>query len=167
MSNIDEIIDNIEKSVKEAAIKAGAAAAKKIADDLTRYSKEVVMVKFYSHYVPERYKRTASLLNNSIKRYYKNPHNTIFTGGIRFVPDYGQSYPSMFYSRNGKVMSAEAIFDLAVNKGKHGNMEALVGVITNRPFTIPPIMNPTPRELIEKKRDEIARRINDYINLVF
>ena len=167
MSNIDEIIDNIKKQVSDASVKAGASAAKKIADDLTRYYKEVVMVKFYSDYVPTEYNRTAALLNHSFRRYYKNPHNTTFTGGIQFIPNYGKSYPSMFYNHNKKVMSAEAIFDLAVNKGKHGNMEALVGVVTNRSFTIPPIMSPSPMELMEKKRDEIARGINDYINLVF
>ena len=73
----------------------------------------------------------------------------------------------MFYRRNKKVMSAEAIFDFAINKGKHGNMEALVGIITNRPFSSPPVMNPTPRELIEKKKDDIAKHISDYINFAY
>ncbi len=164
MSDFESVIENIKKRIEEEAPKAAAAAAQKIATELTQYS-TTVMVQFYLSYSPTQYKRSGALGTQTIKRYYRNPHGKIFHGGVELIPNYSGSYPSIFYKYNNKVMSPEAIFDLAYEQGKHGNMEALAGVIHSHNFTIPPIVKPSPKKQIEQKRDDIVRRIDSYIHL--
>lgn len=161
MATLDEVFEEIYEDVKAQVPIAMRNAASSIANELTDFA-STTMDDFYS-WSPKRYRRFGSLRNNSYRRFYRNAHNSVYHGGVELVPNYGRSYPSVLFETNGKVMSAEAIFTYAYDEGMHGNTPQLE-VALGRPLTHPPIMSPTPRERIERKRDEIEGHVEDYIH---
>ena len=87
-----DFIDALENDCKMLAHGISSNAAHKISDEMAR-EYQYVIDKFYSEYDPEYYKRHSSRgmtpgLNKTYKKYYKNPHNTIYYGGIEITSDY-------------------------------------------------------------------------------
>lgn len=106
---------------------------------------------FYNDYEPIYYKRTKNHYNfkkNSFKKYYKNPHNSIIRGGLELTP-----YELDDLYRADK----EYVFNL-VYLGYHGNVNMFPHTIYNTP----PVMEPSPLDILLDKRDFIVKNINDY-----
>lgn len=138
-----------------------SSAAKRVADEMEEAAKLAIET-FYGSYGPSMYgRRVWNLTSNSHKRYYRN-HGTHASGGVQLTPENMASiYPSVF---NTKSMPGDYIFDLAYS-GRHGNTEALRQVIPNA--AIPPVMSPSPMELVEKKQSEIAGKGSSYVDSGF
>lgn len=65
--------------------------AHKISDEMAKEYLSIIE-RFYSEYQPQHYKRHATRgkipgLNKTFKKYYKNPHNVIYRGGIEITSD--------------------------------------------------------------------------------
>lgn len=145
----------LEKTIEQIAVDKLSGAAKKIADELTKFSEHAILG-FYDHYQPIKYKRQGGL-SQSYSRVYKNAHGNIFYGGVDLHPGGG----SYFGWSGGRRVSVDSEWPsaLAIFNGMHGNVEAF-----SNDASIPPRMSPSPFELIEKKRDEILNNIDMYIN---
>lgn len=104
---------------------------------------------FYGDYDPLYYKRHFyNFENNSFKKYYKNPHGSIVRGGIELTP----SNLADIYRAD-----SEYVFDL-VYSGQHGN----AGAFPHQVFNMPPVMSPSPMEILLDKRDSIVTNISNY-----
>lgn len=139
------------------------------------------MEKFYSHYTPKRYKRTFGFRDKSYVGSYKNPHNSRIYGGVRITTeninanDY-KTYelttdgdkkkwipisvePTDALSGNGIPKTMGDIREL-VYTGHHGYTDLFNQMWEGkRNFEEPPVMKPSPYEIIEAKRDEYIDKI--------
>ena len=143
----DEIVKIVQTKVQK--------AASKIADELTQEARNAIS-DFYNHYPnPVLYKRQGGL-NSSYKRFYRNPHGTVYRGGVELMPGSG-SYHSCI---SREAVGSDFVSALAIFNGEHGNVQALPYSVN----TIPPVMSPSPYEKIEEKRNAILMNIYDYLN---
>lgn len=152
---------------------------KDIARELAIYTRErfyktanKAITAFYNHYSPIYYHRHRSPnpkdgkwgynIRQSIRKYYLNPHyGTKYTGGIEISPDWMDD----IYRAN-----TDYIFNL-IYAGYHGNVLMLPWEDPERPpygtlVNIPPIMNPSPLELILKDKDNTVKDINRIANRI-
>lgn len=86
-----DFIDALENDCKMLAHGISSNVAHKISDEMAR-EYQYVIDRFYGEYEPEYYKRHSKRgmvpgLNKTYKKYYKNPHNTIYYGGIEITSD--------------------------------------------------------------------------------
>lgn len=138
-------------SLKIYAQNVTAKAAQLIADDM-RESARYAIDEFYNDYSPKYYHRHYfNFKENSYKRYYKNQHNKIFIGGIEFTPE---------RMKDIYQDPTQEVFD-TVYAGFHGVSSMF---ISPNSFTVTPRMNPSPIQIIKKKRDNITHNIDKYIN---
>ena len=89
--------------------KLGQKQANKLADDAKKklIDKYIYLINaYYEDYEPKVYQRTLNLFN-SYRPYKKNPHNTIYYGGIQIVADKMYDY----YSLNDEPFSAQRLLD--------------------------------------------------------
>lgn len=150
-SNISEVVASIKKAVQENINKNLIAGGKVIADELTATAKQAIDT-FYG-YTPIKYNRSGGM-NDTYKRFYKN-NGHIIRAGVELIP------PSTSYLNYNKKksVSGEYVFDLTYS-GHHGNTELF-------PFPVshfPPVMNPSPMELILNKREQIKNNIYAYFS---
>ena len=136
--------DQIKKAIDNQLKEKMRNAASYIANALTNEAHMAISM-FYGHYSPVIYKRSGAL-TNSYKRYYKNPHNTIYHAGVEIKPDGGS------YRIDSDFVTAQTWF-----YGKHGNWEAV-----NPNASIPPIMSPTPYQYLLMKRDHVLQSLQSY-----
>lgn len=81
----------LESDVKMLSHALSSSLAHKISDEMAK-EYQYVIDRFYSEYSPKYYKRHSERgmtpgLNKTFKKYYKNPHNTIYYGGIEITSD--------------------------------------------------------------------------------
>lgn len=81
----------LERDVDILRHSLSSSLAHKISDELAD-EYQYIIDKFYNEYTPKRYKRHSSKglqpgLMKTFRRYYKNPHNTIYYGGIEINSD--------------------------------------------------------------------------------
>ena len=86
-----DFIDALESDVKMLSHALSSNLAHKISDEMAQ-EYQYVIDRFYSEYNPEYYKRHFDRgmkpgLQKTFKKYYKNPHNTIYYGGIEITSD--------------------------------------------------------------------------------
>ena len=86
-----DFMDALESDIKMLSHSLSSNLAHKISDEMAQ-EYQYVIDRFYSEYNPEHYKRHAERgivpgLNKTFKKYYKNPHNTIYYGGIEITSD--------------------------------------------------------------------------------
>lgn len=108
---------------------------------------------FYADYSPIYYRRHLPVTSNikrSFRKYYANPHNTIFSGGIEMSSDW----------MNDLYRADTDYVATLVYSGYHGNVLMLPQVITN----VPPITNPSPMMRILNTRDKIQANISGIAN---
>lgn len=104
---------------------------------------------FYNDYEPLYYKRHYNnFRKNSFTKYYKNPHNSVVRGGIELTLD---SMDDLYRA------NTEYVFNI-VYLGFHGNVNMFSHNINN----IPPVMNPSPLDILLNKREFLIENINDY-----
>ena len=86
-----DFMNALESDVKKLSHSLSSGLAHKIADEMAQ-EYQYVIDKFYDEYKPKRYRRHADRgmtpgLNKTFKKYYKNPHNTIYYGGIEITSE--------------------------------------------------------------------------------
>lgn len=86
-----DFMDTLKKDVKMLSHALSSSLAHKISDEMAE-EYQYVIERFYSEYNPEYYVRHSERgmkpgLNKTFKKYYKNPHNTIYYGGIEITSD--------------------------------------------------------------------------------
>ena len=84
-------MDSLKSDVKMLKHGLSSSLAHKISDEMAQ-EYQYVIDKFYSEYDPEYYKRHSERgmrpgLEKTFKKYYKNPHNSIYYGGIEITSD--------------------------------------------------------------------------------
>ena len=86
-----EFMDALKNDVNMLSHALSSNLAHKISDEMAE-EYQYVIDRFYSEYDPEYYVRHSERgmkpgLNKTFKKYYKNPHNTIYYGGIEITSD--------------------------------------------------------------------------------
>lgn len=86
-----DFMDALKSDVKMLNHALSSNLAHKIADEMAQ-EYQYVIDRFYSEYDPEYYVRHSERgmkpgLNKTFKKYYKNPHNSIYYGGIEITSD--------------------------------------------------------------------------------
>lgn len=79
-------INTLENDIKMLSHALSSNLAHKISDEMAD-EYQYIIERFYGEYKPEHYKRHSARglmpgLNKTFKKYYKNPHNVIYYGGI-------------------------------------------------------------------------------------
>ena len=145
-------IDNIKKYVDDYQKKICSSLASSVADILTKEAGYSI-ASFYDDYTPKYYHRHFdNFKNNSYRRYYVNSHYKKYTGGVELSPN---GLESIYQD------PVEEVFD-SVYAGFHGPSSMFRNPYS---FSPTPVMNPSPIEMIIRKRDEIADNIDKYIDL--
>lgn len=127
-----------------------SGTAAKIRDDLTEEAFNSIKF-FYASYTPSYYKRHYyNFLNKSFKKYYANPHNVIYRGGVQLTPEeMDDIYQDPTYE----------VFD-SVYAGFHGVSSMFYAPYS---FSVTPVMEPSPMQRILDRRDYIVSHIDDYV----
>ena len=84
-------MDALKKDVKMLSHSLSSSLAHKISDEMAQ-EYQYIIDRFYSEYSPEYYIRHSERgmkpgLEKTFKKYYKNPHNSIYYGGIEITSD--------------------------------------------------------------------------------
>jgi len=92
LSNFEsQILKDLNSDIKLMSHTVSSNLARKISDEMAQ-EYQYVIDRFYSEYNPEYYVRHSERgmnpgLNKTFRKYYKNPHNTIYYGGIEITSD--------------------------------------------------------------------------------
>lgn len=86
-----DFIKSLESDCKMLAHGIASSIAHTISDEMA-IEYQYIIDRFYHEYNPDYYKRHSERgmqpgLNKTFKKYYKNPHNTIYYGGIEISSD--------------------------------------------------------------------------------
>lgn len=86
-----DFINTLENDIRMLSHSLSSNLAHKISDEMAE-EYEYVIERFYGEYKPEHYKRHSDRglvpgLTKTYKKYYKNPHNVIYYGGIEISSD--------------------------------------------------------------------------------
>lgn len=86
-----DFMNALESDVQMLSHALSSNLAHKISDEMAQ-EYQYVIERFYSEYDPEYYVRHSDKgmmpgLNKTFKKYYKNPHNTIYYGGIEITSE--------------------------------------------------------------------------------
>ena len=86
-----DFINALKNDVNMLSHALSSGLADKISDEMAE-EYQYVIERFYDEYDPERYVRHSKRgmipgLNKTFKKYYKNPHNTIYYGGIEITSE--------------------------------------------------------------------------------
>lgn len=86
-----KIVNDLKSDMKLMSHTISSDLAHQISDKMAE-EYQYVIDRFYNEYSPEYYKRHADRgmepgLQKTFKKYYKNPHNTIYYGGIEISSD--------------------------------------------------------------------------------
>lgn len=148
----------IEQEARKYVAKVLSSAAGRIRDDLTKEAFNAIAY-FYTSYSPKYYNRHYyNFMENSFEKYYSNPHNKIFRGGVRLTP---KKLDDLYQD------PTQEVFD-TVYAGFHGPASAMTfGYLSSyespMEFSPTPRMEPSPLERILSMRDFIVRHIDVYI----
>lgn len=149
-SNVSVDLSALENDLIKYFHKTLSHTAGIIADELTETAAFSIDA-FYKDYSPRYYHRHYyNFENRSFRRYYSNPHGKNYSGGVEFTPD---MMDDIYKDPVGEV------FDM-VYAGFHGVSS---GYENPNTFTVTPVMKPSPMEIILRKRDEIVKDINKYV----
>ena len=131
-----------------------------IRDELTQEAFDAI-VAFYESYSPKIYRRHYfNFLEHSFKKYYKNPHNQIYYGGVQLTPE---------TLRNCYQDDTREVFD-TVYSGYHGPANMIgygwesIGETPMAFSIVPKQMVPSPRQRIIDKKKYIEQHLQDYID---
>ena len=147
INNLEDIAKEIEQYSRDIA----QQMARNTRDKLAKTA-EIAIKKFYDHYDPIVYDRHTPLMGNirkSFRKFYANPHNTVFRGGIELSPEWMDD----LYSTPKHPVDKDMIFNL-IYAGYHGN----VGMFPVPVETVPPIMDPSPLDILLNTRDNLMKK---------
>lgn len=144
-----------------------------LSEEIKRYSQEIAknlaihtreeffneankaITKFYSHYEPISYRRHQPIganIRKSFRKYYSNPHNSIYSGGIEISPEWMDD----IYRAD-----TDYIFNL-IYAGYHGSVWTFPFKVSN----VPPVMEPGPLNIILDKRDSLIKNMPKIANKI-
>ncbi len=147
-----KINKDLENEIMNYAKAVARKTAGMIRDELTEIAKDAIDA-FYSDYDPKFYRRHFyNFKEKSFRKYYSNPHNKVYTGGVELTPNLLDE----IYSDD-----ADEVFD-SVYAGFHGPVGYSVNDIKGQRH--PRRMYPSPMDLILDKREEIIDNIDKYVN---
>ena len=147
------ILNDLIQDLKKYSSSICVSLATQVRDEMYDCAKYAIN-EFYNDYKPLYYKRHyKNFKKNSFRKYYYNPHNSIIRGGVELTPN-----------ELNDIYRADKnyVFNL-VYSGFHGNVSMF-------PFTVgtvPPIMNPSPLEILLDKRDCLINNIEDYLDVAY
>lgn len=138
-------MNKLKADVQNYLDKVGTEASKIIAKDLN-YEAHLAILAFYSSYTPHVYERNYYNFMTQSFRQYVNKDNGVYEGGVELDPE---SLDELYED------PASIVFN-NVYEGYHGNPEidAKYGI---------PRMQPTPKERIFARRDEL---VDKYLNSI-
>ena len=163
-------ISGLEKKLNKYVQNVCRVAAGKIRDDLNEEAITAI-AKFYTSYSPKHYKRHYyNFMDNSFQKYYANPHNKIYYGGVKLTPELMDD----IYQAD-----TQQVFD-TVYAGFHGPA-SMIGIGNSHPdiygvekfynhplgdytINVPARMWPSPMQRLLDKKNEIIYNIQDYID---
>lgn len=147
--------DGIEISIDEGLFqdldKYSKAIAKECAvsvRDELYFTMQSAMAYFYGQYSPIRYKRTGNM-GKSYKKYYRNPHGSIYYGGVQIDP----GFIDHVYE-----IDKETVFDYVIFRGIHGYPNQKVGGV---PI---PRMLPTPIDRVLQRKADIQSNLGTIVS---
>ena len=157
INDFDDFDTAVQKTLDQVK-KTAQLVTSGIANELTQEAKTAIET-FYGHYNPVVYgpRHPDDKLDHGITRYYSNAHSVHYYGGVRLTPD-KLKYDGYHSLLSVKVKVPKTyVFDLLMS-GHHGAME-------NVPWScaIPPVMTPSPYEIIKQKHSEIKSHLKQYI----
>ena len=150
------ITADLKTDLNSFAVEVSKQLAKQVRQEMLEAA-QTAIIKFYTSWSPEKYKRHYyNFMENSFRGYYKNPHNQIIRGGVELTPylmDDIYKGSSKYKEAGGDI--TEYVFNL-VYSGYHGNIPMLGkgGYVVRT--------EPTPLEIIIKKRNYIVENIKTY-----
>ena len=142
--NKKDLMNLIRNDMEKYKNTLGRSLAGQFRDELTLAATNA-MGAFYGDYTPKRYKRHYyNFMENAFRKYYSNPHNTIFRGGVELTPGalddiYGEE--------------VEIVFDDVFEFGFHGPSEFA-----------PARMDRPPLRRVYDKQEEIYKNPKKYID---
>lgn len=140
-------VEALRRDIQRYANNVCRYAASEIADDLTEAAKLAIQA-FYDDYTPVKYHRHFwNFRSNAYRRYYSNPHNRIYRGGVELTP----SEMADIYQRK---YSTEEVYGSVMEIGSHGP----------EMYTTVPPMSKSPIQLIIEKRDDMLKNIDLYVD---
>ena len=145
-------INSIEEKLKRYSKEIAKNMAIEVRERLYEEAISCILI-YYSGWEPEYYKRHYyNLTIDSYEKYYSNPHNTVYRGGVKLSPN-GMS--------DIYRLSTQEVFNMGWFTGEHYHgIKGVPGV-----KIIDHITSPTPYELLEKKKQEILDNIDEIKNI--
>ena len=145
MGKKNSILIDIAKEINEYSRDIAKQMAIYTRDELMKEAQRAIKI-FYNHYSPIYYYRHKPIgynINKSFRKYYANDHNIVYKGGIEL----SSNWMNDIYRAD-----KDYVFNL-VFSGYHGNVTMLPFPI----FHTPPIMSPSPLDIILIKRDKLRK----------
>lgn len=143
MSKTDNIIHLIEQDFELYKNSLGRNLAGQFRNELTLAATNA-MGEFYGDYTPHKYKRHYyNFMEYAFRKYYSNPHNKIFRGGVELTPE---------LLKDIYVESPDTVFEDVFMGGYHGPNEYA-----------PKQMKKSPLEMVYEKQKEIYKNPMPYI----
>lgn len=149
-------LEDLAKELENYSIEVAKNLAIKSREILYK-SADSAIRSFYEHYSPIYYERHTPISYNirkSFKKYYKKMHEHHFSGGIEISPDWMDD----IYRAD-----KDYIFNL-IYAGYHGNIPMIPWEQEGTVPYIPPVMKPSPLELILNAKDIMIRNMNYLAN---
>ena len=102
-----DFMDALKNDVSMLSHALSSSLAHKISDEMAE-EYQYIIERFYSEYNPEYYVRHSERgmmpgLNKTFKKYYKNPHNTVYYGGIEIT---SENMYNDYHDSKEKVLSS-------------------------------------------------------------
>lgn len=153
-------LEDLAKEIENYSIEIAKSLAIKSREILNK-SADSAIRSFYEHYSPISYQRHTPISYNirkSFKKYYDKSHGYTFSGGIELSSDWMDD----IYRAD-----KDYIFNL-IYAGYHGNIMMIPWERMEdkkQPY-VPPIMKPSPLELILNAKDIMLRNVDHMANKV-
>lgn len=146
--NIGIDLKNLEDRLKEFSRNLAKNMAIEVREKLYEEAPFCIQT-YYSTWSPEYYKRHYyNLMDNSYSKYYSNPHNTVYRGGVRL----SSSKMNDIYR-----LDTNEVFNMGWFTGEHYHgIKGQPGI-----KIIDYITSPAPYELLEEKKQEILNNIEE------
>lgn len=149
-----KMTEQLKQELKKFSSDICSQLAQEASRELTKEAKNA-MAAFYMDYDPRKYRRTYGFYYKSYKKYYNNSRSKYYHGGVRIT------IPPTSYYRNGRIpvlakgadFTKWDILDMVYN-GYHGYAENFGGKVFS-----PPIMNPSPYDILLKKQKELVNTL--------
>lgn len=150
--NIDIDLKNLEDRLKEFSKNIAKNMAIEVRERLYKEAPFCIQ-SYYSTWSPKHYKRHYyNLMDNSYLKYYSNPHNTVYRGGVKL----SSSNMADIYR-----LDTDEVFNMGWITGEHYH-----GISGNPGVKIIDyVTSPTPYKYLEEEKQKILNNIDEIKNI--